>query len=165
MTQNHFQVFLGNYKVKGKGFVVKGVVLFGMGVLAIFGAAVLFAAGYHFLLGKEGIGMRYVRLTGTLIFGSVPLYLEDLLYSYRENQVDAAVLGCTHYPFARKQIQQVLGENVKIFDGGEGTAREMKRRLQEKDLLCGRQKRGQVVFENSLTDDSKIELCKKLLNI
>ena len=64
--QNHFQVFLGNYKVKGKGFVVKGVVLFGMGVLAIFGAAVLFAAGYHFLLGKEGIGMRYVRLTGTL---------------------------------------------------------------------------------------------------
>ena len=73
-------------------------------------------------------------------------YLEDLLYSYRENQVDAAVLGCTHYPFARKQIQQVLGENVKIFDGGEGTAREMKRRLQEKDLLCGRQKRGQVVY-------------------
>ncbi len=54
---------------------------------------------------------------------------------------------------------------MKIFDGGEGTAREMKRRLQEKDLLCGRQKRGQVVFENSLTDDSKIELCKKLLNI
>ena len=76
--QNHFQVFLGNYKVKGKGFVVKGVVLFGMGFLAIFGAAVLFAAGYHFLLGKEGIGMRYVRLTGTLIFGSVPLYLEHL---------------------------------------------------------------------------------------
>ena len=40
--QNHFQVFLGNYKVKGKGFVIKGVVLFGMGFLAIFGAAVLF---------------------------------------------------------------------------------------------------------------------------
>ena len=92
-------------------------------------------------------------------------YLEDLLYSYRENQVDAAVLGCTHYPFARKQIQQVLGENVKIFDGGEGTAREMKRRLQEKDLLCGRQKRGQVVFENSLTDILQIhkDKCSKIL--
>ena len=92
-------------------------------------------------------------------------YLEDLLYSYRENQVDAAVLGCTHYPFARKQIQQVLGENVKIFDGGEGTAREMKRRLQEKDLLCGRQKRGQVVFENSLTDILQIhkDKCCKIL--
>ena len=76
--QNHFQVFLGSHKVKGKGFVVKSVVLFGMGFLAISGAAVLFAAGYHFLLGKEGIGMQYVRLTGTLIFGSVPLYLEHL---------------------------------------------------------------------------------------
>ncbi len=46
-----------------------------MGVLAIFGAAVFFAAGIIFDR-KEGIGMRYVRLTGTLIFGSVPLYLE-----------------------------------------------------------------------------------------
>lgn len=53
--QNHFQVFLGNYKVKGKGFVVKGVVLFGMGVLAIFRAAVLFAAGYHFYWEKRGL--------------------------------------------------------------------------------------------------------------
>ena len=43
--QNHFQVFLGNYKVKGKGFVVKGVVLFGMGFLAIFGHAVCAADG------------------------------------------------------------------------------------------------------------------------
>ena len=49
-----FRYFSGTTKVKGKGFVVKGVVLFGMGVLAIFGAAVLFAAGYHFLLGKRG---------------------------------------------------------------------------------------------------------------
>ena len=79
--------------------------------------------------------------------------------------MDAAVLGCTHYPFARKQIQQVLGEQVKIFDGGEGTAREMRRRLLEKNLLCSRQETGRVVFENSLTDESKIELCKKLLNI
>ena len=92
-------------------------------------------------------------------------YLEDLLYSYSNNQVDAAVLGCTHYPFARLQIQQVLGDKVKIFDGGEGTAREMKRRLAEKDLLSMRQEKGDILFENSLTDDKKIELCKYLLNI
>ena len=92
-------------------------------------------------------------------------YLEDLLYSYSNNQVDAAVLGCTHYPFARLQIQQVLGDKVKTFDGGEGTAREMKRRLAEKDLLSMRQEKGDILFENSLTDDKKIELCKYLLNI
>ena len=97
-------------------------------------------------------------------------YLEDLLYSYRGNRIDAAVLGCTHYPFARKQIQQVLGDRVKIFDGGEGTAREMRRRLKESGLLLdisGKipDARQQVCFENSLNDGKKIELCKKLLNI
>ena len=53
--QNHFQVFLGNYKVKGKGFVVKGVVLFGMGFLAIFGAAVLLLPGIIFYWEKRGL--------------------------------------------------------------------------------------------------------------
>ena len=92
-------------------------------------------------------------------------YLQDLLYSYSDNRVDAAVLGCTHYPFARTQIQRVLGEKVKIFDGGEGTAREMKRRLGERKLLCSKREKGSIIFENSLTDEKKIELCKYLLNI
>lgn len=90
-------------------------------------------------------------------------YLQDLLYSYSDNQVDAAVLGCTHYPFIRKQIQRVLGENVKIFDGGEGTAREMRRRLGEKGLLREENRCGVITFENSLTDSGKIELCRRLL--
>ena len=62
-------------------------------------------------------------------------YLEELLYEYKNGNLDAAVLGCTHYPFAKELIQEILGENVMIFDGGEGTAREMKRRLAESVLL------------------------------
>ena len=92
-------------------------------------------------------------------------YLEDLLYSYRNNQIDAAVLGCTHYPFAREQIQRVLGDQVQIFDGGEGTAREMRRRLAEKGLLREEERRGNIVFQNSLADDTKIALCRRLLQI
>ena len=90
-------------------------------------------------------------------------YLGDLLYSYSDNQMDAAVLGCTHYPFVRRQIQQVLGEHVRIFDGGEGTAREMRRRLGEKGLLQSEDRHGVIKFENSLTDVSRIELCRRLL--
>lgn len=92
-------------------------------------------------------------------------YLNELLYSYRDNKVDAAVLGCTHYPFARKQIQRVLGESVRIFDGGEGTAREMKRRLSEKNLLRDGEHHGEICFENSLEDEKKIALCKMLLEL
>lgn len=92
-------------------------------------------------------------------------YLQDLLYSYSDNQVDAAVLGCTHYPFVRKQIQKVLGDQVRIFDGGEGTAREMRRRLGEKGLLRNSDRHGFITFENSLTDAGRVELCQKLLEL
>lgn len=92
-------------------------------------------------------------------------YLRELLFEYTQEPVDAAVLGCTHYPFAKVPIQEILGKDVKIFDGGLGTAKEMKRRLQEADLINERLDKGTVEFRNSLADNNKIELCKKLLNI
>lgn len=92
-------------------------------------------------------------------------YLQDLLYSYGDNQVDAAVLGCTHYPFAKRQIQRVLGDRVRIFDGGEGTAREMRRRLAEQGLLRQERRQGRIRIENSLLDGTKIELCQYLLKL
>ena len=92
-------------------------------------------------------------------------YLEELLFAYKQNPVDAAVLGCTHYPFAKDMIQKVLGKDTVIFDGGEGTAREMKRRLAEKDLLNPSLEKGRVTFLNSLEDGKKIQLCQMLLNL
>lgn len=94
-------------------------------------------------------------------------YLTELLFEYTHNRVDAVVLGCTHYPFVKKQIQRVLGDDVTVFDGGQGTAREMKRRLAEKSLLCDEKNLGKVVFENSLTGDAKqekMQLCKLLFD-
>ncbi len=51
-------------------------------------------------------------------------------------KLDALVLGCTHYPFVSAAIARILGSNVALLDGGAGTARETRRRLAEKDLLC-----------------------------
>lgn len=92
-------------------------------------------------------------------------YLEELLYEYTQDKVDAAVLGCTHYPFARDLIQEILGEDVVILDGGEGTAREMKRRLEVAGLLNPSKEKGEILFENSLEDENKIKLCKRLLDL
>lgn len=93
-------------------------------------------------------------------------YLEELLYEFKEDPIDAVVLGCTHYPFVRDMILGILGENVRIFDGGEGTAREMRRRLAEAGLLSGRLKKGTVEFDNSLEGirkEEKVKLCRFLL--
>lgn len=92
-------------------------------------------------------------------------YLEELLFVHRIHPVDSVVLGCTHYPFAKDMIQDILGPDVMVFDGGEGTAREMKRRLTEADLINPGAEKGTVNFQNSLEDKKKIELCEWLLNL
>ena len=53
-------------------------------------------------------------------------YLEQRLGTYR-GKADAAVLGCTHFPFLRRAIAEVLGNETELFDGGAGTARETAR--------------------------------------
>ena len=86
--------------------------------------------------------------------------LQRLLGDYA-GRLDALVLGCTHYPFAANSLRRVLGPDTALLDGGEGTARETKRRLEKEDLL--RTGAGEIVFENSARDERLIDLCKKLL--
>ena len=76
-------------------------------------------------------------------------------------KLDAVVLGCTHYPFAAKAIARVLGEKVALLDGGDGTARETRRRLEEAGLLENGP--GKVVLTNSLPDGDILRLSRELL--
>lgn len=92
-------------------------------------------------------------------------FLQELLAPYLAKPLDSVVLGCTHYPFARKIIQQIVGEQVTIFDGGAGTAREMRRRLSEAGLLNPSTEPGTVKFENSLATEAELALCERLLRM
>ena len=87
--------------------------------------------------------------------------MERLLGEYIGN-LDALVLGCTHYPFLKKAMGVVLGDRVELLDGGEGTARETRRRLLEAGLLWEDQ--GDLIVENSSEDPGKIDLTLGLLN-
>ena len=89
------------------------------------------------------------------------ILLRSLLKDYIGN-IDALVLGCTHYPFAAEAISRVLGEQVALLDGGDGTARETKRRLALAGLLNDGS--GEIVIENSSADPKIIELAYRLLN-
>ena len=60
---------------------------------------------------------------------------EKYLRKIVEAEVDALVLGCTHYPILRNVIQQIVGENVTLVDSGEATAEEVKKLLAEKKLV------------------------------
>ena len=88
---------------------------------------------------------------------------EEMLRRLFENypKLDALVLGCTHYPFAAGTIRRVLGEDVALLDGGDGTARETKRRLEAAGLL--RSGDGSVTIENSSNDPWLLKLSMQLL--
>lgn len=77
-------------------------------------------------------------------------------------KLDAVVLGCTHYPLAAKAISKVLGEQVVLLDGGAGTARETKRRLEKAGLLEAGT--GELIMENSREDPQMLRLAYDLLN-
>ena len=75
--------------------------------------------------------------------------------------LDALVLGCTHYPFAAPAISRVLGDSTALLDGGDGTARETKRRLEGAGLL--RTGSGSVTILNSKCDPRLLALSMQLL--
>ncbi len=100
---------------------------------------------------------------GELDSASLHEYLEELLAPYRSEQIDALVLGCTHYPHIKDAIKRHISPAVKIYDGGFGTAKETHRRLDAAGLLSDRNERGEVEIMNSSSDERLIELSKMLL--
>lgn len=74
--------------------------------------------------------------------------LEAIFRPYLNEQIDGIVLGCTHYPFLRRQIERFFPE-ARIFDGREGTVRQLERKLDESGLRTENSAPGQITLETS----------------
>ena len=90
-------------------------------------------------------------------------YLQALFLPFRHCSVEYIVLGCTHYPFVRSAIRKNFGRPVAIIDGSDGTARQLRRQLEAKNLLRPRTEPGKVTFLNS--DPSKIPMSRALFDM
>ena len=88
-------------------------------------------------------------------------YLKELFSRYPVDQVDAVVLGCTHYVFLKDMIRDLLPERIAITDGNAGTARQLRRVLDREGLLND-EGPGCVELETSGTEE-QLELMKKLM--
>lgn len=62
---------------------------------------------------------------------------------------DVLVLGCTHYPFLRAQIEAAVGPDVALVDTGEAVARQTRRLLERDGLLNPEQNTGAVAWHSS----------------
>lgn len=106
--------------------------------------------------------MEFVEM-GKLQGKELEEFLGTLLTKSVCENAKAVVLGCTHYPFIKDIILKIIGHDVQIYDGGEGTARQLKRRLSRDKILSQSKDPGQIKVVNTLNDDSMMELSEKLL--
>ena len=61
--------------------------------------------------------------------------LEKYLAPFKKKNIKALALGCTHYPFIKKQICQIMGKGCKIYDSGEVVAKSLKDYLKRHEEL------------------------------
>ncbi len=80
----------------------------------------------------------------------IKLLLNDIFKDYKDKNIDSIVLGCTHYPFIKKEILNEM-PNAVLLDGSNGVAREVKHQLEINNLLS-ENGIGKVIVYNSLDD-------------
>lgn len=137
-----------------------------VGVLATTGT--LKSAQFAALLDHYGQGVQVVtqaciglvecvekgELSGASTMALLKQYVQPLL----EARADTIVLGCTHYPFVRTLIEELVGEDVVLIDTGAAVAKHLKSRLQENQLLCDSEVAGHISFwsNNEAADTEKV---------
>lgn len=121
------------------------------------------------LMEKYGEGAEPVACAGLMElveqedFDGIRTFLLEKLSPYDLDEVDAVVLGCTHYVFARPVLQSILPAHVAILDGNEGTARQLKRVLNERGLLRDDDHTGTLTMQTSGDDERVLPIMQRLL--
>ncbi|WP_317042706.1 glutamate racemase [Psychroflexus sp. S27] len=66
--------------------------------------------------------------------------LKNQVEVFKENAIDCLVLGCTHYPYIKKDLKNLL-PGIKIIDSGYAVAKQTKKILIENKILQDKPKK------------------------
>ena len=75
---------------------------------------------------------------------------------------DTIVLGCTHYPFVKDAIREIVGDKICLIDTGAAVAKQLKRQLEEKGLLSTSQEKAEVKFWTNSEAENASQVTEKL---
>lgn len=78
--------------------------------------------------------------------------LAEILQPFK-SKVDVVVLGCTHFPLIREEIQTVLGASVTLVDSGKAIAARVANLLNEPEQSVNREKRDNQIFCSATPND------------
>jgi len=91
----------------------------------------------HNVLKIGCFGLENAVETGQLVSDSTTEILNQYILPLKGKNIDQLVLGCTHYPFLRPQIAEILGPMVSLVDSGDAVARRVESILLEKGMTNG----------------------------
>lgn len=91
--------------------------------------------------------------------------VERFVQPLLEKGADTLVLGCTHYPFLRRMIEEVAGHGVALVDPAVPVARELRRRLEVAGLLAAAERMGTEEFWSSGPTDTASAVLSSLWSV
>ena len=76
--------------------------------------------------------------------------IDDILKKHmsKYENIDAIVLGCTHYPYIKDKIKKYYPK-AKVYDSSKGVAKELKRKLLENNILINDGKQKVTIIKNA----------------
>ena len=72
--------------------------------------------------------------------------IEFYLSSMKETNIDAMILGCTHYPLLRSKIREYMGEDIQIVNPAYETAMDLKHLLEAHKMVNQSSEQGYCKF-------------------
>ncbi|OIB02389.1 glutamate racemase [Paenibacillus sp. LC231] len=91
-------------------------------------------------------------------------YFTKQFESFDMNEYGTIVLGCTHYPFYKSILSDLLPDHIRMIDGSKGTVNRLIQVLSDNDLLSSSGNRDVTLF-NSRQSMEYTEKMKKALSI
>jgi glutamate racemase len=96
--------------------------------------------------------------TGDLHSAELRQLLSGYVAPLLEAGCDTLILGCTHYPFLRPLLAQMVPAEVTLIDTGAAVARQLQRLLAQGDLLADGSARGTEFWTSGGRQDFELVL-------
>ncbi|GGW40072.1 glutamate racemase [Arenibacter certesii] len=98
------------------------------------------------IMEQKGTGLVELIENGELNTMKTKALLERYLSHMVKEGIDQLVLGCTHYPYLIPLLTDILPDNVKIIDSGEGVAKQTKNILEKYNINAPPTSKGEFQF-------------------
>ena len=81
----------------------------------------------------------------------IEYYLEPM----KNTDIDAMILGCTHYPLLRSKIRDYMGDKIQIVNPAYETAMDLKKLLRERDMANDGRQGQHSVYSFYVSDEAE----------